>query len=63
MMAFPKLAADAHWWKAIAFEVETDAAEIDDWRESVLMRYEKMVADLEPERKKLLRGSPKPCGR
>ena len=60
MMEFPKVAADTHWWKAIAFEVENDADEIDAWRERVLNRYEKMVVDLEPGRKEWLRGSPKP---
>ena len=30
MMEFPKVAADTHWWKAIAFEVKNNAIEMDD---------------------------------
>ena len=58
-MEFPKVAADTHWWRANAFEVENEADVIDAWRERVLNRYEKMATDLEPERKEWLKGVPK----
>ena len=59
MMGFPEVEADKHWWDAIAFELETDSDEVDAWREKALERYAALAAQLEPDRRRWLKGVPK----
>ncbi len=53
MRQFPVVNADGHWWEALRYETETDAAEVDRMRSRVLESNAKLAEELLPEEVRL----------